>query len=179
MARAWQGIVGQLFTADEFALYVAGLTFDRWQPEFIVLHNTQIPNLAQWHDVPAARRIKGLVSWYRDEQKWSAGPHLFVADDGIWVFTPLDTRGVHSPSWNDVAWGVELVGDYDNEEFGDAVKDNALAALTTLHEAMGWTDVHIRLHRDDPKTTHRGCPGRNVRREEIEAKVYDLLNLSK
>ena len=62
-------------------------------------------------------------------------PHLFVADDLIWVFTPLTVAGVHSPSWNDVAWGVEMVGEYDIETFGDAVRDNTVSALAALHRA--------------------------------------------
>jgi hypothetical protein len=48
-------------------------------------------------------------------QLWSAGPHLFIADHLIWVFTALGTRGVHSPSWNAI-WWVELVGDYSTED---------------------------------------------------------------
>ena len=44
--------------------------------------------------------MRNLEAYYRDEQDWSAGPHLFVADDLIWVFTPLRTSWVHSPSWD-------------------------------------------------------------------------------
>jgi len=89
---AWKGIVGKGFTPDDFAAYVAGLTFTAWRPSFVVLHNTAVPTFAQWHSVPGTTRMQNLQSYYRDTQKWSGGPHLFVADDLIWVFTPLTDR---------------------------------------------------------------------------------------
>jgi hypothetical protein len=40
---------------------------------------------------------------------------MFLADDLIWAFTPLNTSSIHSPSWNHISWDVEMVGDYDTE----------------------------------------------------------------
>ena len=113
---AWKGIVGRGFTAADFEQYVQTIKLTLWHPQFVVLHNTFIPRLADWHQVPGEQRMQNLQHYYRDTQHWSAGPHLFIADDLIWVFTPLDTPGVHSPSWNAISWGVELVGDYTTEE---------------------------------------------------------------
>src|SRR5678815_2734928 len=109
---AWKGTVARGFTAKEFTEYCLGLrdeTWD-WRPKFIVLHNTAIPTFANWHDVPGEQRMREFTVYFRDQQRWSGGPHLFIADDRIWVFTPLTLPGVHSPSWNDVSWGVEVVG---------------------------------------------------------------------
>jgi N-acetylmuramoyl-L-alanine amidase len=175
----WKGIVARGFTSEDFAAYVAGLSFANWMPSFCVVHNTQDPTFAQWHDVPGRSRMRGLESYYRDDRGWSGGPHLFVADDLIWCFTPLVLPGVHSPSWNDVAWGVELVGDYEQEVFSDEVKANACEALATLHRAAGWTEPKIRFHKEDPATTHTGCPGKNVVKAEIEAGVQTLLDLNR
>jgi hypothetical protein len=163
----WKGIVGKGFTPAEFEEYVRSLKFDSWRPQFVVLHNTGDPTFAEWHAVPTERRLKGLESYYRDDQQWSAGPHLFVADDKIWAFTPLTTRGVHSPSWNNVSWGVEIVGDYDHEIFRTDVRDNVIAALTTLHMAVGLDPQSLRLHKEDPKTTHKYCPGTRVSKSDI------------
>ena len=77
--------------------------------------------------------MQNLQHYYRDTQHWSAGPHLFIADDLIWVFTPLDTPGVHSPSWNAISWGVELVGDYTTEELSPGVQGNATQGLAALY----------------------------------------------
>jgi hypothetical protein len=175
---AWKPIVGLGFTPEVFANYVRGVTLDGWRPSFLVLHNTQIPRLDEWHRISGERRMAGLATYYRDERHWSAGPHLFVADDLIWAFTPLNMPGVHSPSWNGVAWGVELVGDYDREPFGDDVKRNGMEAMAALHRLAGWTEPRIRLHREDPLTDHH-CPGDNVRKEEMEAGVQTLLDLDK
>jgi hypothetical protein len=157
----WKEIVGLPFTAPALQEYAAGLKFTTWRPRFVVVHNTGVPNFADWHRYTGEQRMRGLTHYYRDEKGWSAGPHLFVADDFIWVFTPLTTSGVHSPSWNAFSWGVEIVGDYATEIFGGAVEANAVQALATLHETIGLDPQSMRPHRDDPLTTHQ-CPGRNL-----------------
>ena len=160
----WKGIVNRAFTPTQFADYVAGLTFSLWRPQFVVLHNTGAPTLAQWRAGPTTpqQRILNLEHFYRDTQGWSAGPHLFVADDFIWAFTPLTTSGVHSPSWNAVSWGVEMVGDYAQEDFdqgpGAAVAANTVFALATLHTALWLDPEELRSTRKirRPPTTARG-----------------------
>jgi hypothetical protein len=167
---AWKGIVGKGFAPQEFDQYVAGVTFNQWRPRFVVVHNTGDPTFAEWHSVTGDRRMRGLESYYRDDKHWSAGPHLFVADDLIWVFTPLTTSGVHAPSWNHMSWGVEIVGDYDHELLRADVKANAIHALTTLHMAAGLDPEKLKLHKEDPLTDHKHCPGaRIVKPELIEA----------
>jgi hypothetical protein len=178
MTRPWQPIVGLGFDTAAFAGYMAGVKLTDWKPSFIVVHNTAEPTFAEWHHVSGDARMHALANYYRYDQKWSAGPHLFVADDLIWTFTPLNVPGVHSPSWNAISWGVELVGDYSVEPFGDDVKANGLAALASLHRLAGWTEPRIRLHKEDPKTTHN-CPGRNVVKAELEAGIQTLLDLDK
>jgi hypothetical protein len=162
----WKGIVGKSFVPTAFDSYVSQLKFDQWRPQFVVLHNTANPKLSQWHSVSGEQRMKNLEHFYKNTQKWSAGPHLFVADDLIWVFTPLTVSGVHSPSWNSVAWGVEMVGDFNAEPFDARVRDNAVAALATLHAVLGLDPKTLKLHKEDKKTTH-DCPGKNVVKQDI------------
>src|SRR5262245_65423680 len=115
--------------------------------------------------------MQGLQSYYRDQQQWSAGPHLFVADDVIWAFTPLNVSGVHSPSWNAISWGVELVGDYATEPFGDAVRNNAVVAVAGLHKLAGLDHYTLRLHREDTLTTHKFWPGNNDGKTELNQRI--------
>ena len=115
--------------------------------------------------------MRGLEGYYRDVQKWSGGPHLFVADDLIWAFTPLTVPGVHAPSWNAQSWGVEMVGDYDHEDLSQEVLGNTVAALVTLHAAIGVSADKLHLHREDPLTTHKNCPGKNVVKADVIAAV--------
>jgi len=170
---AWKGIVNQGYTAANFNNYLTTVKLLNWRPQFVVVHNTYAPKLADWHSVDGHKRMMGLQAFYRDQQHWSAGPHLFVADDLIWAFTPLNTPGVHSPSWNAISWGVELVGDYMTEPFGDAVRQNAITALAGLHRLAGLDPLTIHFHREDPLTTHKQCPGDNVVKPDL---IQDVVN---
>jgi hypothetical protein len=122
--------------------------------------------------------MDGFVHYYRAEMNWSAGPHLFCDDHQIWVFTPLTTPGVHSPSWNKLAIGVEMLGDYDTDVFtsgrGLSVRQNAQSAIATLCRVFHWPADIIRLHREDPLTTHH-CPGNNVVKADVIQEVTALL----
>ena len=175
---AWKGIVGLNYTADEFDSYCHSLHWTAWRPSFTVLHNTAAPSLAQRPNGLTKQHILNLEKFYRDERGWSAGPHLFVDDRQIWVFTPLTLSGVHSPSWNKTALGVEMLGDYAKEDFdsgrGLKVQQNAVAAFATLHAVLGIDPDTIRLHKEDPGTEHN-CPGKNVVKAKFIQAVKDLI----
>ena len=174
----WKGIVGTSFSPDDFDSYCHGLQWTAWRPSFIVLHNTATPSLAQRPKGLTRQHIQNLEVFYRDTQKWKAGPHLFIDDKQIWVFTPLTVSGTHSPSWNKVALGIEMLGDYEKEAFasgrGLQVRQNTVAALATLCAILGIDINTMRLHREDPLTTH-ACPGKNVRKLEVIQEVQDML----
>ncbi|CAN5754127.1 hypothetical protein BH10BAC3_BH10BAC3_12080 [soil metagenome] len=137
----WKGIVAKSFSPDEFFLYCNQLRWYTWRPAFVVLHNTAIPSLAQRPRGLTMQHIKGLERYYRHEKQWSAGPHLFVDDRQIWVFTPLTVSGVHSPSWNSRSLGVEMLGNYEAENFstgrGLKVRQLTISALRTIHSVLG------------------------------------------
>jgi N-acetylmuramoyl-L-alanine amidase-like protein len=174
----WKEIVGKSFTIEAFDAYCHTLVWNAWRPSFIVLHNTAVPSLAQRPGGFTQAHMQGFVTFYRDQQKWSAGPHLFVDDRQVWAFTPLTMSGVHSPSWNKLALGLEMLGDYENESFSEgrglAVRRNAVAAIATLSAVLGLDPEQMRIHREDPLTTH-ACPGRNVRKLEMIQQVHDLM----
>ena len=170
----WKGIIGKGFSPEAFVTYAAKLKFAEWRPQFVVLHNTASPKLSEWHSTAGEQRMKNLEDFYKNIQQWSAGPHLFIADDRIWVFTPLTVAGVHSPSWNSMSWGVEMVGDYNVEPFSEPVRDNAVSALGTLHGLLGLDPSTLRLHKEDPKTTH-DCPGKNVDKADMIQRIVDRL----
>jgi len=174
----WKGIVGQSFTPEGFDSYCHALHWTQWRPSFVVLHNTGSPNLQQRPNGLTAQHIQNLVGYYRDQQGWSAGPHLFVDDRQIWVFTQLTVSGVHSPSFNKTALGVEMLGDYASDSFtegrGAAVGKNAVAAIATLSAVLGLDPDTMRLHKEDTATDH-DCPGRNVVKDDFIAAVKDVL----
>lgn len=170
----WKGIIGIAFTPEEFKTYVEDRHWTGWRPTFIVLHNTGSPNLAQRPDGLTHQHILNLEGYYRDTQKWSAGPHLFVDDRQIWVFTPLTTQGVHSPSWNAISLGVEMLGDYSTDSFtdgrGQKVHQNAVAAIAILSAQLSIDPASMKLHKEDTKTKH-DCPGRNVNKPTFISEV--------
>jgi hypothetical protein len=176
---AWKEIVGRSFSTAEFDDYCHTLKWEAWRPQFIVLHNTGSPSLAQRPNGLTREHLANLEGYYRDKQKWSAGPHLFIDDKQIWVFTPLTVSGVHSPSWNKVALGIEMLGNFETEEFsngrGFQVRTNTVAAVATLSAILGLDPRSMKIHREDPLTTH-ACPGKHVRKLEVIQDVIDLIN---
>lgn len=174
----WKGIIGKSFTAEEFDTYCHTLQWTAWRPSFLVVHNTGAPSLAQRPKGFTKQHMLNFEAFYRDQQKWKAGPHLFVDDKKIWVFTPLTVSGTHSPSWNKISLGLEMLGDYDRESFssgrGLRVRENTVSALATLCAILGFDPATTRVHREDPLTTH-ACPGKNARKLEIIQDVQDLM----
>lgn len=176
---AWAGIVNRAFTAANVGAYLRTLPRPGFV-KFVVVHNTGAPNLKTYRGyanrpspISDAQWLRNLEGFYRDKQHWSAGPHWFVTPnpDGLLAFTPSTHPGVHSPSWNSKSLGVEMVGDYSVEPFDAGVRDNAVALLAELHLWLGISPDTIRLHHEDPRTTHKDCPGKNVVKADIIAAV--------
>lgn len=174
----WKAIVGKNFDPAAFDAYLHGLAWTAWRPSFIVLHNTGAPSLAQRPQGLTLQHIKNLEVYYRDQQHWKAGPHLFIDDWQIWVFTPLTVSGVHSPSWNKVALGVEMLGNYEVEDFasgrGLKVKNNAVSAVASLSAVLGLDPDKMKLHKEDLATNHN-CPGKNVSKSKFIREVHELI----
>ncbi len=188
---AWPAIKRK-FTQEEFRLYVPGLAWGPWRPDKVVLHNTAAPSWAQWEEkaaldreagrVPGTTRINSLENYFKNDRGWSGCPHLFIPDDGIWVMNPLTLPGVHTPSWNHNSIGIEMVADFSREDDdsgpGLKVKLNTVFAVAILCETFGLSANKntIKLHKDDPKTTH-DCPGRDFAQdyELVIRAVQDLM----
>lgn len=179
------------YDQEGFRKYISTLHWDRWQPKLIVWHNTAAPSLKQWiksadddrraGKIPGITRIQNLERFFRDNQVWNGGPHLFIANDFIWIMNPLTERGTHSPSFNSTAIGIEMIGDFASEDDetgpGLEVKNNTIFATALLCTELGLDPRSaIKLHKEDPRTTH-DCPGKNIaqdKHEMIEA-VEDLM----
>lgn len=143
----------------------------------MVLHNTYLPSLAMRPNGFTKQHIVNLENYFKGKG-WSAGPHLFIDDKQIWVFTALNLSGVHSPSWNKLAIGIEMLGDYEKEPFvtgrGALVRGNTVAAIATLSAVLGIDPATMKLHKEDPGTTHK-CPGKNVVKALVIASVRELM----
>lgn len=174
----WKGIIAKSLTPAEFDEYCHGLKWQAWRPSFMVLHNTYMPTLAMRPNGFTKQHLLNLENYFKGKG-WSAGPHLFIDDHKIHVFTPLTVSGVHSPSWNKQAIGIEMLGDYEKELFatgrGLAVRKNTVAAIATLSAVLGIDPGTMKLHKEDKATSHKTCPGKNVVKAEVIAEVVALL----
>jgi hypothetical protein len=121
-------MIGRVLTISEWLAYVASYGFGQVAPSRAVVHHTWRPTTAQWAGM---RSMQALQRFYA-EKGWTAAPHLFVAPDGIWLFTPLRDVGIHAGTGNSgysngkfwYSIGVEVVGDYDRVRPSGAVWDN-------------------------------------------------------
>lgn len=171
----WTQIVNRAFKVEELESYIHSIPFNDFKPSLIVWHNTAAPTLAQWLDsekkdiaegrTPGQARILNLQDYFKS-RGWSSGPHAFIAPDYIWAFTPFNKKGTHSPSWNGISIGLEMVADFDSEDDetgpGLQVKNNCIALTAILCDRLGLNpETAIKLHKEDRLTTH-ACPGRNI-----------------
>lgn len=164
------GMVNRGFTVDEFKAYLTAEVAPKmaaWRPRGVVLHNTGL--VPHWKPgttpAEAIQHMRDMsVTWASPPNNWSSGPHLVIDKDGqIVAATPLWMRGTHSPSFNFTHWGIEMVGDYDLEPFPDAQRDAVTSVIKALLRMLGH-DINadtFKLHKEDPHTTHKHCPGVN------------------
>lgn len=178
MPKAFARVVMRSFTPDEFDKYVESIKMPRligFKPIGITLHSTSAPTSKQCGGIITHERMVNLLSFYRDERKWSAGPHLFIDTKQIWVFTPINIQGTHSPTYNKTRFGIEMLGDHDVETPNPDTVYNSCRAMATLCRKIGKSEMSINFHRDDPKTTHRECPGTKISKSDIRSRVSALL----
>lgn len=158
-------IVGVGFTLAEFRGYLETIDPDRlgWSPVGVTVHHTAAPSLAQRPNGFETQHMRNLRSYYQS-LGWDRGPHLFVDDHRIWVFSPLTARGIHAVSFNGTRFGIEMLGDYDSEDpklgRGAAVTALGAAAACELVSRFDLTSP-TNFHRDDPKTS-KTCPGKKI-----------------
>lgn len=188
----WKGIVGKFVDLAGFKAHVDGLQFTAWRPSFVVVHNTSSPDLALYRDWRAHPEKHGgwtpegwarnLAAYYSG-MGWSGGPHAFVCPDGVLLFTPFTTPGVHSPAWNSRTWGIETVGEFEREPFaGTPSQAYLVPVLGILHARLGLNPADykfgvrgLHFHKEDPVTTHKSCPGKNMVKPDLVAAVVDWI----
>jgi hypothetical protein len=182
-------LINKSFTIEEFKSYVNSISIINWLREpdiknrlqFPVIHNTSSPTQAQyksWHDRKdwtMEQWGKNLASYYAG-MGWQGCPHLFVGYDKILVLNDLSVHGTHTPSWNKISWGIETTAEFETEAFDGGVKDNLIAATAILCAKANFNPNVLKFHHDDPATTHRSCPGRNLVKSEFIKDVVNYIN---
>jgi|GEM_PF-3192308 len=169
-------IVGAAFSSAEFLGYLRNIKDDAmtWAPRGVTIHHTAAPSLATRPRGFESQHMLNLRSWYQS-LGWDRGPHLFVDDKLIWVFSPLTSRGIHAVSFNRTRIGIEILGDFDSEDpkSGRGLEACKMAAdaASLLIGRFGLTDP-LNFHRDDSKTS-KTCPGSKFQKDWFLALVRE------
>lgn len=153
-------IINRKLSLNEFKAYISSFNFAPLNPTKIVLHHTWRPTTQEWK---GQKSINGLKSFY-EGKGWSAGPHLFIGEDGIWLFSPLNNTGIHSGEGNTKSIGIEIVGDYDNQQWAGKTKENVIGAVKALMIKLGIKADGIHFHRD---YSTKSCPGNAITKEWV------------
>lgn len=187
--------IGKGLTAEQFKDYVQNYNFGSVPPDYVVLHHTAVPSTAfaryssgwTWDTDEAgmddaaiyASRAKKLVA-LRDhystlpppEGPWDRGPHMFIDDRYIWLFSPMNDWGIHAREGNyytghdgkfHYSIGIEVVGYYEHVHWPPAVENLVGYAVAVLKQRLGTFDIRfqpyagaISAHRNYNKPQ---CPG--------------------
>lgn len=196
--------IGQATTVDTFASYCASYNFGSVPPDYVVLHHTAVPD-ASWAPLNNDVKIKwdrsetsatpsqiktkrkaqldGIMRYYRDTLGWTAGPHLFIDDKYIWLFTPMYEVGIHAKAGNSYrdkkkrlhySIGVEVIGYYEKQLWPPAVARNVGMALAILRRRLGTFSLDYRPGPPNTPAAHVGslsshrdynkpaCPGKAI-----------------
>ena len=160
-------IINRRLNLHEFRDYVASYNFGSQPADKLVIHHTWRPTKEGWG---GSHSIQGLKRYY-EGKGWPAGPHLFIAEDGIWLFSPMRQDGIHASELNHRSIGIEVVGDYDNEKWSGKTKENTLGAIKILMNKLGIDKQGLRFHRD---VSTKSCPGTAITKEWLFGELDDF-----
>jgi hypothetical protein len=195
--------IGQALTADEFTAYVASYDFGPVPPDFIVLHHTAKPSTrasvcmdapddasycaanVHWdggeeglteEQIKQRRlgRLRNIMTYYRDSLGWDRGPHLFIDDRYIYLFSPMAEIGIHAAEGNSYedgaglhySIGIEVVGYYEHVHWPPEIERLVGHCVAVLKRRLGTFELvshpragGISSHRDYNKPR---CPGHAI-----------------
>ncbi len=135
----------------------------------ICLHHTVVPTQASWRGMPTMR----AMGRYYQALGWDAGPHLFLAPDGVYAGTPLAYPGVHAGPCNAHSIGLEVVGRFDNAPWDIGLRERVYALLTVLLHWMGRDEKAVLGHRECK--SKKSCPGRAIDMDDVRRQLHDRL----
>ena len=191
--------LGTGLTAAQFAAYVPSYAFGRIPPDYLILHHTAIPSTlaarspsgAVWdsgettltgNQIYAKRKkqLDALKTYYHQTLDWDRGPHLFIDERWIWLFTPMSAVGIHAKEGNSYtdpngklhySIGIEVLGYYEHVVWPAAVAANVAAACQALRQRLNIAleyrpgPLHTPIAHARSLSSHRdynkpGCPGK-------------------
>jgi hypothetical protein len=173
------------YTKEEWFKFVMALDLSKlsWKPEGLCVHNTSAPSLSQWikYGPTVEKQWPSNLNNFYKSLGWHSSVHIVSCPDYIWNLCNLLQDGVSVSCWNSIMYGLEMVGEYESEEFnsgvGLQVKDNAMFAISTLFHKFKWKpviDETLRFHRKCI-ADHHNCPGKNVTDQDVLENVLKVM----
>ena len=157
-------IINKCLDKKEFREYILKKKVER-KIDKIVLHHT-------WDTISQWKKGKILVSYYKkmyEKKGWESGPHLFVAPEGIWLFTDIAEQGRHANAGNKGSIGIEMVGRYDEKLPSGKVWKNTKSVLKALLKKFDLSVKDIHFHREYNKS--KSCPGRAITKKWVRKEI--------
>ena len=162
-------IINKFLSREEFKKYIEKKKVIR-KIDKIVLHHTW-DTVKQWEKGEvSARYYKKLY----ENKGWTAGPHIFVAPEGIWLFTDTRYQGIHANKGNEGSIGIEMVGRYDETYPKGKIWKNTKTVLKLLLKKFDLKIKDIHFHRE--YNPDKSCPGKLITKKWIKEKIKQTSN---
>lgn len=185
LAAAPFAYIGTPLTLVEFVAYVKVYNFGSIPPDQLVIHNTANPD-ASWASLgtsdstwwdrdeaglsPTAIRNKrqkqlDAIKAYYVGLEWSAGPHLFVDERWIWLFTPMAEIGIHAKEGNSYrdttghlhyTIGIETVGWFGRNGWPPAMQALLSGAVRALRDRLRTFEIAYKRAPAHQPALHQG-----------------------
>lgn len=157
-------IINKCLSKKEFEKHIGKKKVVR-KIDKIVLHHTS-DTLRQWREGEIS------IGYYKklyECKGWKAGPHLFIAPEGIYLFTNIDIQGIHANSGNKGSIGVEMIGNYDKVLPSGKIWSNTKEVLRILLNKFNLELKNIHFHREyNPK---KSCPGKAITKKWVHSEI--------
>ena len=159
-------ILNKKLNFDEFKDYIKGKSFKPNNPNKCILHHTWKPTQKDWK---GETTIQGLKKYY-EGLGWNSAPHIFIAPDGIWLFTDMNTQGIHAGEGNYRSIGIEVVGNYDGAKW-TGLREQTLGVIDALLNELNLGTDAIHFHRK--YNTSKSCPGSAISIKWVKDKLKE------
>lgn len=157
--------IGEGLSIEEFKEYVLEFDFGTVPPHAIVLGHTSDPwtlearNASQppegaWNAGERSTNVYNkrllqleiIMRYFKEVLGWDRGPHLYIDDRYIWLFTPMDVDGFHSASGNQFSGGysigIKIIGNFDEVRPSGSQWENTRAAMGILVQCLSIPIAH-------------------------------------
>jgi hypothetical protein len=178
---------GAALSREAFRAHVESYDFGSIEPSFVIFHHTWNPDAswapistsqATWWDRNEAGLTTEQIKAKRKKQLdamrdyyirlgWTAAFHLLIDERWIWLFTPLNTIGVHANEGNSYlsggkrrySVGIEVIGAYEGRTWPAAIQRNVGWAVACLKDRLGFELTYTSAPEDRPDLHDNGLSG--------------------